>query len=374
MKGSIVLVKVKGIEIELHFSWFFIFVLIAYSMGTGYFPGNHPELSMGMVWFLSALVPLLMVLSVLLHELSHSLVSKHLGIDVKRITLFIFGGLAQMDREPDEPDKELKIALAGPAMSLLLFLVFSVARNVAGLLGLSPALAVPLEYAGSLNLMLALFNMVPAYPLDGGRVLRALIWRRKGNLQLATRVAATMGDIFGYSLMFLGLLWFLSGNTFSGVWFLFLGWFIKQLAESSYQNTMMNDLFHRIRVGAFMTEPVATVDGKVSVQDLVDHYFYKYKFVCFPVRNQETVTGVVTLEGVRSLGREAWDQTDVDSIAIPLREEYLVAPWDTVDTALNKITANGLGRVLVMEEGNLVGIISRSDILHYIRVYSRLND
>ncbi|MBG0765434.1 MAG: site-2 protease family protein, partial [Tissierellales bacterium] len=205
MKVSLTLFKIKDIEVQLHISWIIIFTLISFSMASGFLPANYPDLQPYLYWIFGAGIALLMLMSVMLHELSHSLVSKSLGIDVKTITLFIFGGIAQMDEEPDNPIKELKIAIAGPAMSILLFAVFSVVAYLAGMMGSSNIVQGTLGYVGSINLILALFNLVPAFPMDGGRVLRAIIWHVKGDLTFATRIASSMGDMFGYFLIFLGL-------------------------------------------------------------------------------------------------------------------------------------------------------------------------
>lgn len=374
MKGSFVIGKIKGIEIEINLSWLIIFGLITFMMATNFFPQNYPDISPIIGWVLGSIMAILMLLSILLHELSHSIVSINQGIEVKKITLFIFGGIAQLDKEPDNPIQELKIALAGPAMSLLLFLIFTFIYNFLGYLGVESYLIAPLIYVSSVNLIIVLFNMVPAFPLDGGRVLRALIWHFQGSLQKATKVTSSMGNIFGYLLIFLGLYIVFNGNVLNGIWFVFIGWFIKQLSESSYQNTIMTDMFTKIKVSTFMSKNVISVGAHLSIEALVENYFYKYKYTSFPVIETDRVIGIVTVENIKTLNRDEWDRTIVRNIITPINNDLIVYPEDNVSSAIKKIFQNGIGRVLVMDGETLTGIVSRTDILNYIRIHSQLEE
>jgi Zn-dependent protease len=278
MKGSVVIGKFKGIQIEVNGSWLVIFGLITYMLATNYFPQNYPDWQPIIGWIMGSIIALLLFVSVLLHELSHSLVSKSLGIQVKKITLFIFGGIAQIEKEPDDPGKELKIGIAGPAMSVLLFILLTLLVNILTFSGAPEVIIVPLAYIAQVNIVLAIFNMVPAFPMDGGRVLRALIWRFSGNLQKATKISSSLGGLFGYFLIFTGVYWIMTGNIINGIWFILIGWFINQASHASYQQTMMSNLFDEIKISEFMTANVTAVDYHISVQELVDSYFYHYKF------------------------------------------------------------------------------------------------
>ena len=373
MKGSMTLGKIRGIKIEINISWIVIFSLITFMMASSYFPSLYPGMNPIVYWGLGIFIAVLMLVSILLHELSHSIVSIHLGIKVRSITLFIFGGLAQIEEEPNDPIKEMKIAIAGPAMSLVLFVMFTFLANLLLFMGIREIYTVPFSYVGGVNLILAIFNLVPAFPLDGGRVLRAILWYYKGSLQFATKIASSMGDLFGYFLIFVGLYWALSGNVINGLWFVFIGWFIKQLSQSSYQNMMMNDLFTKIHVREFMTRDLIVVKDFTSVEDLVENYFYKHKYVCFPVVRNESVLGLVTIESVKKIERDMWNQTSVGAITELLREDLIASPDETVISAMKKLFANQIGRMVVIEDGKLIGIISRTDILNYIRVYSELH-
>ncbi|HBH11810.1 MAG: Peptidase M50 [Clostridiales bacterium 38_11] len=374
MKGSFVIGKIKGIEIEINLSWLVIFGLITFMMATNFFPQNYPELSSIMGWILGSIIAVLMLLSILLHELSHSIVSIKQGIDVKKITLFIFGGIAQMDKEPDNPIQELKIALAGPAMSLLLFVIFTLIFNLLTYLRVESYIIAPLIYVSSVNLIIVLFNMVPAFPLDGGRVLRALIWHFQGSLLKATRITSSLGKIFGYLLVFLGLYVVFMGNALNGIWFVFIGWFIKQLSESSYQNTVMTDLFTKIKVSTFMSKNVISVGSHISIEALVENYFYKFKYTSFPVIDSDKVIGMVTVENIKTLNREEWNRTIIRNLITPISDDLIVHPQNNVSVAIKKIFQNGIGRVLVMDGEAIIGIVSRTDILNYIRIHSQLEE
>jgi len=373
VRGSFVIGRIRGIDIEINFSWLLIFALMTYMLATSYFPLNYPDWGPALWWLLGASAALLLFASVLLHELCHSLVSVSLGLPVKRITLFIFGGVAQIEGEPDEPMKELKIALAGPAMSIVLGIVFLLLAGVLAGAGTPQYVSVLFAYLGTINLMLAAFNLVPAFPLDGGRVLRAILWHFKGDMQGATRIAASAGGAFGYTLIFLGIFLVLAGNLANGIWMAFIGWFIAQAAQSSYQQMLLSDIFTKIPVRDFMTTQVVIVDYFISVQDLVDKYFYKHKYAFFPVRQQDQITGIVSLNNVRNLPQADWPRTTVGRIVTPLQENLIVRPDEAVAAVMNKLFANGVGRVLVMEGSQLLGLVSRTDVLNYMRIHGQLS-
>lgn len=372
MKNSFGIGNVKGIEIEVNISWFIVFILVTYMLATSYFTGIYPDWGPALRWALGSIMALLLFSSVLLHELSHSLVSIHSGINVSKISLFIFGGIAQMDEEPDEPKKELKIAIAGPAMSLCLSFLFMILTYILNFVNAPAPITVVFNYVYSINLILALFNLVPAFPMDGGRILRALIWSHTGKLHSATKVASSLGEKFGYFLILLGIILVLSGNYINGIWLGFIGWFIHQASKSSYKTTVLSDIFNKIPIREFMTENVIAVENNISVRELVDKYFYKYKFPSFPVKINEEIMGIVTTESIKKIPVESWDQITVASIITPLDADLIVSPDDIVSDVMAKLFTNTIGRVLVMDEGRLTGIVSRTDILNYINIHSQL--
>ncbi|OHW63266.1 putative zinc metalloprotease Rip3 [Andreesenia angusta] len=373
MKNSITIGKVKGIDIEINISWLVVFGLVTFTLAMSFFPANYPEWSSFARWSLAAIMAIALFGSVLLHELSHSVVSIGLGIDVKKITLFIFGGVAQIEREPDDPVKELKIAIAGPMMSLAIAITTLVASRLLSLVEAPEFVTVPITYIANVNLILAFFNMIPAFPLDGGRVLRAAIWKAKGDIEVATRIASAAGGVFGYLIIFLGIFLALTGNIVNGIWFVFIGWFINQASQSSYQNLIVNDIFGKIKVRKFMSENPVTVNSSISIKDMVEDYIYKYKYSSFPVKSRDRVIGIVNIERIKSTQRDSWEYTDVEAVTEKLNESLVVSPEDSVAEAMNKIFRNEIGRVLVMDGDTLVGIVSRTDILNHIRIYNQLH-
>jgi Zn-dependent protease len=372
MKNSFVLGKIRGIAIEVNISWIVIFGLMTYMLATNFIPQSYEAVSVTTAWIVAVIMVLLFFVSVLLHELAHSLTAIRDGIEVKKITLFIFGGLAQIEQEADDPGKEFRIAIAGPVTSLLLGGLFYLMSVGVAWVGGGDLFVGALGYLSTVNVILALFNLVPAFPLDGGRVLRAIIWKKTKDRSKATRIATMTGSFFGYLLIFNGVFLAFSGNLLNGVWMLFIGWFITQAAQTSYQQVMMSDLFNKICVRTFMTQNVVEVPYFTDVKTLVEDYFYKYKYSIFPVRRIQEIVGVISLDHVRRLDRTIWDETTVGSIVEPLNEDLVVAPGDCVSKAMEKVFRNGVGRVLVMEEGQLLGIVSRTDILNYIRIHAQL--
>lgn len=374
MKGSFLIGTIKGIRIEINISWLAAFLLISATLATGFFPARYPDWGQGIYWILGASVALLMLISIIAHEMSHSLVANSLGVGVKKITLFIFGGIADLEKEPDSPRKEFLVAIAGPMMSLLLVVVFRAIGVGFEYLQLPEYFSVVFIYLSSINLVLALFNMFPAFPLDGGRVLRAAIWHFTGNLHKATRIASTIGQWFGYFLMFIGLSNMFYGNLINGLWILFIGHFVVQASQSSYQNTIVSDIFSRTMVGEFMTRDVISIDRTVSVRDAVDEYFFRYKHNVFPIEDEDGVLGLITIDNVKRIPKEEWGVTTVGAILTDLSDGLVVSPNETVSNVMSKIFNNHIGRVLVMEDDRVVGIVSRTDIMNHLRIYMQLNN
>ena len=373
IKNSISIGKIKGIEIEINISWLVIFGLITFMLATNYFPQTYPNWSGGLMWVISLIISLLFFASLLAHELSHSIVSKSLGLDVKKISLFILGGIAQIEKEPDKASDEFKIAIAGPAMSVFLFLVFGALSIIFTNLGLSEVLIAPTLYLSQVNLILAIFNMIPAFPLDGGRVLRSVIWYFKKDVNVATKIASFLGIVFAYVLIFLGVLGVLSGNTINGIWLVFIGWFLNQQSKGSYQSMVMNNIFEGVKLSKIMSKEVISVPSDMLIEQVIEDYFYKHNFVSFPVIDENTVKGIVTLDTLKTITKEERKSKRAVDITIPLNDNLRVSEKDSVSEAMEKIFSNRVGRVLVIDEDLLIGIVSRSDILKYIKINSELN-
>lgn len=373
MRGSLVIGEIRGIKIEINASWLIVFGLVTFMLATSFFPANYPDWEPAINWAIGAILAVSLFVSVLLHELSHSLVAIRNGIPVKKITLFIFGGVAQIEKEPDDPLTEFKVAIAGPAMSVFLALLFSALAALGEAAALSQYLVVPLAYLSMVNTVLAVFNLVPAFPLDGGRVLRSLIWYLKGDLKLATSISSAVGSFFGYFLIFSGIFVALNGQLISGIWFIFIGWFITQASQTSYEQVRVNDLFKKIKVRSFMKEDVVPVDYHITLRELVDNYFYRYKYASFPVRRMDSWAGIVTINDIKAIPRDQWQERLVIEVTRELTEDMQVSPDQTVSSTLEKLAKNGVGRVLVLDdEENLLGIVSNTDVLNYIRIHTQL--
>ncbi len=373
MKGSFVLGSIFGIKIEINISWLVAFFLITTTLATGFFPGRYPDWEAELYWILGGTIALLLLLSIVFHEMSHSIVANRLGIGVRRITLFIFGGIADLEREPDTPKKEFFISVAGPIMSLFLVVVFRSLAYVSNSIGAPEYYSVVFSYISSINLMLAIFNMFPAFPLDGGRVLRSAIWHFSGDLHKATRIASTIGQWFGYFLMFIGLTNIFYGFMINGLWILFIGYFMVQASQSSYQNTIVSDIFSKTIVGEFMTGDVVVMDPEITVRRGVEDYFFKYKYNLFPVGSLDRIDGVVNVDNIKKVHRDDWETVRIEDVMTSLSQNLVVAPDETVSRVMSKIFSNEFGRVLVMNEDRLVGIVSRTDIMNHLRIYMQLN-
>lgn len=365
MARGIKLFRVLGIQISLDYTWFIVFVLFAWSLSYGYFPFQHPGLPTGTYLTMGILSATLLFACVLIHEISHSVTANRLGMDIHEITLFIFGGVAQLTKEPEDAATELKIAIAGPAASLALAVLFY-ASAAAVSQEAYPLLKSVLGYLALINFVLLAFNMIPGFPLDGGRIFRAIWWMRTGDINKATRVASNIGKGFALFLIVMGFIQIFAGNFVGGLWFVFIGVFVQQAAESGYQQVVIKKALSGLKVRDLMSKPVITVDGSVSVTDAVENYFFKFHHASFPVKSDDKVAGLLTLNNVRAIEKDKWSETRVREVMNRLGPNDTMSPDDSAIDALARMMSNNngnLGRFPVVQEGQLVGIISRQDIM-----------
>jgi Zn-dependent protease/CBS domain-containing protein len=363
MKRSIKLITILGIPVEINYSWFIIFALIVYTLSVGYFPLVNPEQGAAAHWSMGIVAALLLFICLLAHELSHSYVAKMNGLSISGITLFVFGGVAHMEKEPTSPDIEFKMAIAGPLMSFLLGALFWLISLGLNSWGSFRALSPIADYLVLLNFAVGFFNLIPGFPLDGGRVLRSLIWKFSHNLRKATLIASSFGKTFAYLMIGLGFLGLITGNILSGVWFIFLGLFLQEAAESSYRQVVMKKVLSGARVGNLMSKNVIVVPAALTLDQLVENYFFKYRFTSFPVIEDDTLLGLVTFHDIKEIAREEWPTTSVRDILIPLNPELLAHEQEDLMEAMVKLARNGVGRLLVVEDSKLIGILSQRDIL-----------
>jgi len=368
LKG-IPLFRLAGIEVIIDYSWFIIFSLVVYTN----FAAAREQFTVTQSWTMGLSVATLFFISVLLHELAHSFVALKHGIRVTGIRLFIFGGLAQASSEPESGRHEFLIALAGPALSLILGFGFGSFYGVMFLAGNSGPAAAVAGYLAAANILLGIFNMIPGFPLDGGRILRAILWDRWGDLTRATRVVSQIGNSFALFLIFLGILLFVFAQSLlSGLWLVFLGLFMKQSALGSYHAVVMRESLTGVQIRQLMKENIVFVDWLMPLADLVNDYIYKYQFTSFPVLNRSDLLGMVSLEQVKTVPKELWMFKQVRDIMTPIEQVPYLKPADDATDAFKRMVSEDLGSMPVIEGGKLVGVVSRRDLIDLFKIKSDL--
>jgi Zn-dependent protease/CBS domain-containing protein len=374
MLGSnIRLFKVFGIPVEINVSWFIIFGLVSWSLVSFYFPTHYPSFSVTTHWVMGLVAALLLFVSVLLHELGHSVVAKTHGVPIRRITLFLFGGVSQLGKESADPITEIKIAVAGPAVSYVLMMIFFILGYLVSR-GSSPEGVVPvLTYLAYVNGILGTFNLIPGFPLDGGRLLRAILWKVTGNLRRATYVASRVGGVIGIIFIALGFLLVFRGAFIGGLWLVLIGFFLRQAAGASYMQVVIDSTLKGVTVGDIMKPDVVTVTEDISIQSLVDDYFFKYHFDCFPVSDAGTLKGLITVNELKNLPKAKWGETRVGDIMQPDSRSIRARADEEASEVLKRVIRDGCGKLPVVSGDRIVGIITRRDIMEALRVFSDLS-
>jgi Zn-dependent protease/CBS domain-containing protein len=369
MQSSIRLGRVAGIEIGLHYTWLFAVILIAWSLAAGYFPSVVPGVGAGTYWALGIVAALLLFVSVLLHELSHSLVARSRSMTVDSITLFIFGGVSNLRSEAVTAGDEFLVAVVGPVSSLVLAGIFWLVGQA---LPSGSAYAALFDYLGFVNLLLGLFNLVPGFPLEGGRVLRSLVWGATGDMQRATVVATYAGQAFGWLLIVWGFTRLLSGDFFGGLWTAFIGWFLNSAAESTRQEQVQRQTFRGVRVGTIMDPSPALAPGNLSVHDFVFDYVLQRGHRALPIVENGQLLGIVTLGDAKHLAQDAWSTTPVAAIMTkaPLKT---VSPDAELSAAIALMAESRLHQLPVVQGGNVVGLLGRADIVRFLQLRQELH-
>lgn len=370
--NSLTLFSVRGIEVRIDLSWIIIFALIVWSLAAGVFPETYPGLSRRMYLAMSVAGALALFLSIVLHELAHAIVAARYGLRVRSITLFLFGGVADLQEEPPSPKAEMSMALAGPAASLALaggLFAVSIAAWVAGLE--TPWWSV-VAYLGAMNLLLFIFNMIPAFPLDGGRVLRAWLWGRSGDLRKATRSASRSGSLFGILMMALGAFFMISGNLIGGLWWILIGFFIRGAAQLAYHQIFIRSTLEGEPVRAFMKADPVTVPRSVSIRDLVDEFIFRHHYKLYPVMDDGRLVGCVTTAMVRQVPKEEWERQTVGSIAEDCSPQNTIDPDADALDALALMSRHKRSRLVVSRGETLIGIITLKDLMSFLSVKMEL--
>ena len=369
-RTAIRLGRIFGIEIGLDYSWFVILALVTWTLAAHYFPMNY-RWPIATYWAIGLVTSLLFFASVLAHELGHSVVALRKGIPVRAITLFLFGGMAEIAKEPARPRDEFWIAIAGPVVSVALGVIFYLLHSSA-----SPdqPLAALTLWLSWINFSLAAFNLIPGFPLDGGRVLRSAVWALTGSFQRATRVASMAGRVIAYGFIALGILIALTGSWMSGLWLVFIGWFLGRAALSSYRQVALRERLAGVTAREIMMTDCPPVPRTLTLSQLVHDYILRDARRCFPVVDGEEVVGVVTLHHVKAVPQEEWATTTVGQAMTPLEQAQQVRPDQDLLEILAAMAEGDLSLLPVFEQGKLLGMIPRDRLLAVLRVRAELGD
>jgi Zn-dependent protease/predicted transcriptional regulator len=357
-----------GFKVSIDITWFILMVLITWSLAKGAFPHYFEGFSDTTYWWMGATGALGLFMSIIFHEFCHSLVARQFNLPMKGITLFIFGGVAEMDKEPENAKSEFFMAIVGPISSVVLagvFFLFYMAGKAANWPG--PVNGV-LMYLSWLNIILAGFNMVPAFPLDGGRILRSILWYVKNDLRWATRISSRLGAAFGLFLMIMGVISFIGGNFIGGLWYFLIGMFIKNASQMSYRQLLVKNALMGEPISRFMAAEAVTVPPSITVSDLVEDYFYKYHYKMFPVTDDGMLKGCVTTKQIKELPKEQWAATKVSDIAQPCSEGNAISPNIDSINALSLMNRTGNSRLMIVEGSKLLGVISLKDMLKFMAI------
>jgi Zn-dependent protease len=375
MRPSIRIGRLFGIEIGLHYSWLIIAVLILISLAAR-FQLTSPQWGPIVIWSLSAITMVLFFASILVHELAHAAVARSRGMSVPSITLFALGGVSNIAGESSSAGSEFWMALAGPATSFILGLIFLAAARAGDWNSeLGPPLT-PVSagfwWLGYINIALALFNMIPGYPLDGGRILRSIVWRITNSRARATQIAAGVGQVIAVVFIFLGLFWFFTGAGLGGLWIAFIGWFLAEAAGSSKAEIQITSALAGVSVRDLMSKDCLTVDGHLTVRAFADDYLLRTGRRCFLVREGDRQIGLVTTHSLKQVDRERWPFTSLSQVAIPFDKLRTVSPDTSAQQALETLVRSDVNQLPVVANGGVVGLITRGNILEFLHTQEEL--
>jgi len=364
---SIRLGRVFGIPIEINVSWFLIFLLVAVTLTTGYFPQQLEGRSAVTYILMGSVTTVAFFASVLLHEFAHSLVAKAGGLKIARVTLFIFGGISQMEDEPQSPGLEFVMAFAGPGTSLLLAALLYLVAEILYAADAAASIVVVLDYLVVINLSVGIFNLLPGFPLDGGRILRAALWWFTGDQLKATRWASRMGQVIGMTLVAIAVLGVLLYQSFDLIWFAVMGWFISGLATTAYQQQVVRSKLADVQVASIMSSPPVSVPADTTLEDMAHTHFLGGRHTRYPVVEDGQVIGLIDIASAQKVGRDQWPVTTVGQVARRELADLVVDVSSTVDTILGRLDPQEAGIVLVVESGRLAGVVTRADVIRLVQ-------
>jgi len=361
--------RILGIPIGLDPSWFLIFVLLTWTLAASYFPTEFKNWPTAQYWVVGAVTAIMLFVSVVLHELGHSVIAMRYKIPVRNITLFIFGGVAQIGAEPPSAAAEFWIAIAGPIVSFALAALFNFLQPI--FTGIAPVLALA-KYLAYINGTLALFNLIPGFPLDGGRVFRAIVWGITHNLRQATLIAANVGRAIAFMFILVGVWQLFQGNFGNGLWIAFIGWFLESAAAGQVQQQRVHDLLAGRSVSQSMSRGYTSIPADTTLQQLVDRHILETGRRCFLIVKDDEAVGLLTLHHVKEVPRDKWPMTTALQAMTPMTQMKQVTPETELWDALEEMDRDGVNQLPVMTDGHCVGMLSREDLVSYLRTVREL--
>jgi Zn-dependent protease/predicted transcriptional regulator len=363
-----------GFEVRIDLSWLIIAALITWSLADGLFPYLYPGLDTETYWIMGLVGALGLFVSIVAHEFCHSLVARKFGMPMKGITLFIFGGVAEMGDEPPTAKAEFLMAIVGPLSSIAIGVIFYLIHLYGNSAGWNTPINGVIYYVAYINGILAAFNLIPAFPLDGGRVLRSILWGAKGNMRWATRVSSAIGAAFGIGLIVLGVFEFIRGNIIGGVWMFLIGLFLRSAAQMSYQQLLVRKALEGESVRRFMNTNPVSVQDSLTVEQLVEDYIYKYHYKMFPVMSGDKLVGCITTREVKEIPREKWSSETIREAASACSPGNTIPPQTDAIKALAMMNQSGVSRLLVVERDHLVGVVTLKDLLDFFSLKVELEE
>jgi Zn-dependent protease/predicted transcriptional regulator len=371
LKGGIPIGRIWGISLRLHYSWFLIFAIVTWALVSGYF---NTDWNLGARIAAGLITSVLFFISVLVHELMHSRVALSQGIKVDSIVLFALGGVSQIGGEPEKAGDEFIMAFAGPATSLILGGIFlGLWVGLRNITGFSFQFSADIFFwLGIINISLGIFNLIPGFPLDGGRVLRSILWGINKNLRQSTRIATTVGQVFGFLFIAAGIWMIFTGNLFNGVWIAVIGWFLQSSASSSYRQLILQDMLKGHLAKEIMSRECTLVSPDTTVEKLVNENILVSRQRCFPVISGNRIQGLVTLDTVRNTPRDKWATTSLQEAMIPLDKLKSVHPEDELSLVLKIMTENDLNQLPVVQDHNIIGMIGRDNLIDFLNTQRQL--
>jgi Zn-dependent protease/CBS domain-containing protein len=365
-KSGFHLFNLFGFEVRLDWTWFFLAILISWTLAVGYFPMQFPTLSTSTYWVMGIVGALGLFGSIVLHELCHSLVGRLYGIPIARITLFIFGGMAEMRDEPPSPKAEFFMAISGPLLSIGLGIIFYLLYQFGTFADWPVPFNGVVAYLSLINFMVGIFNLLPGFPLDGGRVLRAIIWWKTGNLKEATHMSSQGGTWLGFILIAFGLLQLIQGWVISGIWMFLIGFFLQAMSKMSYQQLFIKEIFRGETIGKYAKTNPVSVESTVTVQELVDQIFYQHYHKLYPVLEDGRLVGSISFNEIRNIEKDKWPTLQVGQVMNTALADIVVDVKTDVMQALQIMQTQKKGRLLVTDQGELYGVITLKDLMNVI--------